>query len=143
MDLSTMPMGDVDVLFPPFGLGLGPVVPMMSVVPMMFVPCCYCRLRDHAQLVLGRVAPSAGLLAVFPHPRFVIAAASAFGGKFVEICRPVVALLVVLFLGIFVGYIVRAWIVLLSPGQSSSGWSPGLPVLVGPVGGVAVGVVAV
>merc|ERR1719375_374636 len=42
-----MPM--VEVLFgrfPPFGF-LG----MMSVVPMMFVRC-YCRLRDHVQLVL-------------------------------------------------------------------------------------------
>merc|ERR1740138_97348 len=47
VDVRTMPM--VEVLFgrfPPFGF-LG----MMSVVPMMFVRC-YCRLRDHVQLVL-------------------------------------------------------------------------------------------
>merc|ERR1719443_1523128 len=45
--LRDVPM--VEVLFgrfPPFGF-LG----MMSVVPMMFVRC-YCRLRDHVQLVL-------------------------------------------------------------------------------------------
>merc|ERR1712216_390208 len=47
VDVRTMPM--VEVLFgrfPPFGF-LG----MMSVVPMLFVRC-YCRLRDHVQLVL-------------------------------------------------------------------------------------------
>merc|ERR1712216_798962 len=47
VDVRTMPM--VEVLFgrfPPFGF-LG----MMSVVPMPFVRC-YCRLRDHVQLVL-------------------------------------------------------------------------------------------
>merc|ERR1712216_785070 len=47
VDVRTMPM--VEGLFgrfPPFGF-LG----MMSVVPMLFVRC-YCRLRDHVQLVL-------------------------------------------------------------------------------------------